>query len=242
MTTKSEAILEITGLCGSYGDYDVISDIDLYVKEGEVVALLGPNGAGKTTTLRAIMGLLRRRRGSIRIRGQETISWKAYQAARGYAAIVPEGRHLFLDQAIESNLELGAYHLRRDARRVRELKNAVYELFPVLRERRSELASSLSGGESQMLAVGRMLMSDPSVLLLDEPSFGLAPLAIDGLFRALSELRSQGRSIMLVEQRVDLALRLCDRLYVLYGGRIVREQRVGEVRNEGRDLIDEYLG
>jgi branched-chain amino acid transport system ATP-binding protein len=241
-TSGTAKALELSGLYARYGHYDVLHGIDLTVGEGEVVGLLGPNGAGKTTTLRAIMGLMRRRRGSIRIAGVETIGWPAHQAGRGYAALVPEGRRLFLDQSIQDNLELGAFHLRRDARRVRELMGSVYELFPVLRQRRNELASSLSGGEAQMVAIGRMLMSAPRVLLLDEPSFGLAPLAIEGLFRALEELRGQGRSILLVEQRVDLALQLCDRLYVLTGGDIVREETVSEIGNSGRDLIDSYLG
>jgi branched-chain amino acid transport system ATP-binding protein len=242
MTQSAGRVLDISGLYARYTHYDVLHGIDLTVNEGEVVGLLGPNAAGKTTTLRAIMGLMRRRRGSIRISGVETIGWPAHQAGRGYAALVPEGRRLFLDQSIQDNLELGAYHLRREPRRVRELMDSVYELFPVLAERRRELASSLSGGEAQMVAIGRMLMSAPRLLLLDEPSFGLAPLAIEGLFGALSELRSQGRSILLVEQRVDLALQLCDRLYVLSGGDIVREEKVSEIGNEGRDLIDAYLG
>ena len=235
-------VLEISGLYARYGHYDVLNGIDLTVREGEVVGLIGPNGAGKTTTLRAIMGLMRRRRGSIRIAGTETIGWQPHQAGRGYAALVPEGRRLFLDQSIQDNLELGALHLRRDTRQVRQLMESVYTLFPVLRQRRTELASSLSGGEAQMVSIGRMLMSAPRLLLLDEPSFGLAPLAIEGLFHALTELKSQNRSILLVEQRVDLALQLCDRLYVLSGGNIVREEAVSDIGNEGRDLIDAYLG
>jgi branched-chain amino acid transport system ATP-binding protein len=235
-------VLEISGLHARYGHYDVLQGIDLTVREGEVVGLLGPNGAGKTTTLRAIMGLMRRRRGSIRLAGQESIGWPAHQAGRGYAALVPEGRRLFLDQSIQDNLELGAFHLRHDQRQVRELMESVFGLFPVLRERRNALASSLSGGEAQMVSIGRMLMSAPRLLLLDEPSFGLAPLAIEGLFGALTALKEQGRSILLVEQRVDLALQLCDRLYVLSGGEIVREEAVSDIGNEGRDLIDAYLG
>jgi branched-chain amino acid transport system ATP-binding protein len=239
--TTSSA-LEISGLYARYGHYDVLNGIDLAVREGEVVGLLGPNGAGKTTTLRAIMGLMRRRRGSIRIAGVETIDWQPHQVGRGYASLVPEGRRLFLDQSIQDNLELGALHLRRDSSRVRELMEQVFELFPVLHQRRTALASSLSGGEAQMVSIGRMLMSAPRLLLLDEPSFGLAPLAIEGLFRALTELKNQGRSILLVEQRVDLALQLCDRLYVLSGGSIVRQEAVSDIGNEGRDLIDAYLG
>ena len=130
-------VLEISGLSARYGHYDVLKGIDLTVREGEVVGLLGPNGAGKTTTLRAIMGLMRRRRGSIRIAGQESIGWPSHQAGRGHAALVPEGRRLFLDQSIQDNLELGAFHLRHDQRQVRELMESVFGLFPVLRELRA---------------------------------------------------------------------------------------------------------
>jgi branched-chain amino acid transport system ATP-binding protein len=235
-------VLEISGLYARYGHYDVLNGVDLTVREGEVVGLLGPNGAGKTTTLRSIMGLMRRRRGSIRIAGEETIGWQPHQAGRGFAALVPEGRRLFVDQTIQDNLELGALHLRRDQRQVRELMEMVFGLFPVLRERRNALAGGLSGGEAQMVSISRMLMSAPRLLLLDEPSFGLAPLAIESLFTTLGQLKEQGRSILLVEQRVDLALQLCDRIYVLSGGSVVRELNVSDIGNGGRDLIDAYLG
>jgi branched-chain amino acid transport system ATP-binding protein len=212
------------------------------VAKGEAVALLGPNGAGKTTVLRSIMGLVKNRRGSIRVGGVELARMPAHRIARGHAALVPEGRRLFLNQSVDDNLLLGALHLRRDPKRVEQLLESVFKLFPVLRDYRSRPSSALSGGEQQMVAIGRMLMSDPNLLLLDEPSLGLAPMAIDGVAEALLELRRQGRSLLLVEQRVDLALRVCDRIYVLAGGEIALEDDAAAVDAEERSLINAYLG
>jgi branched-chain amino acid transport system ATP-binding protein len=234
--------LEITGLHAGYGRYDVIRDLSLHVGEGEAVGLLGPNGAGKTTVLRAIMGLVRHRRGGIAVRGTEISRMPTHRIAGGHASLVPEGRRLFLDQSIEDNLILGAFHLRRQQDKVRELLGSVYELFPILQERKDRPASALSGGQQQMVAIGRMLMSDPDVLLLDEPSLGLAPLAIDDVAAALTVLRQRGRSILLVEQRVDLALRVCDRVYVLAGGEVALERTADALGEDGRELIDAYLG
>jgi branched-chain amino acid transport system ATP-binding protein len=234
--------LEIVSLHAGYGRYDVVRDVSLHVARGEAVALLGPNGAGKTTILRSVMGLVKHRRGSIRIAGEDVTSLPARKMGSGRAGLVPEGRRLFVDQAIEDNLILGAFHLRRRPERVRELLESVYDLFPVLREARSRPAATLSGGQQQMVAIGRMMMSDPRVMLLDEPSLGLAPIAIDEVVTALTALRDQGRSILLVEQRVDLALRMCDRLYVLAGGEVTLEERADAVGRDDRVLIDAYLG
>jgi branched-chain amino acid transport system ATP-binding protein len=234
--------LEIASLHAGYGRYDVLRNLDLHIADGEAVALLGPNGAGKTTVLRSIMGLVKHRRGSIRVAGEELIRMPAHRIGRGRAAIVPEGRRLFLDQSVEDNLLLGAIHLRRDGGRVRTLLDSVYDLFPMLRGMRSRPSAALSGGQQQMVAIGRMLMSDPKLLLLDEPSLGLAPLAIDSVAAALEKLRLQGRPLLLVEQRVDLALRVCDRVYVLASGEVALEERASEVHAEERSLISAYLG
>ena len=242
MSANGEHALEIASLHAGYGRYDVVRDLDLFVEEGEAVALLGPNGAGKTTVLRSIMGLVKHRRGSIRVMGEEIVRMRAHRIGRGLAAMVPEGRRLFLDQSVEDNLLLGALHLRRDSDRVRRLLDSVYALFPALSELRARPSAALSGGQQQMVAIGRMLMSDPKVLLLDEPSLGLAPLAIDGVAAALEELRRQGRSLLLVEQRVDLALRVCDRVYVLSSGKVALEERAADVHAEQRSLISAYLG
>lgn len=242
MTQTSPAVLAISGLRAGYGRYDVVRDVSLTVGHGEAVALLGANGAGKTTLLRAVMGLVKHRSGSILASGVETIGMPAHRIARGHAALVPEGRRLFGNQSVQDNLLLGALHLRRDQARVRALLDSVYELFPVLASYRNRGATELSGGEQQMVAIGRMMMSDPDVMLLDEPSLGLAPLAIETVAGALAELRRQGRSLLLVEQRVDLALQVCDRLYVLNGGQIAQETRSESVDPQGRALIDAYLG
>jgi branched-chain amino acid transport system ATP-binding protein/branched-chain amino acid transport system permease protein len=241
-TNNAEPALEITSLSAGYGRYDVVRDVGLTVGRGEAVALLGPNGAGKTTLLRAVMGMVKHRSGSVRAGGVELIAMPTHRIARGHAALVPEGRRLFLNQSVEDNLRLGGLRLRRDAGRTREMLDSVYELFPVLARYRSRPSSALSGGEQQMVAIGRMMMSDPQVMLLDEPSLGLAPLAIDAVAEALATLRERGRSLLLVEQRIDLALRVCDRLYVLTDGRVATEARAGEVDPERRSLLDAYLG
>jgi branched-chain amino acid transport system ATP-binding protein len=234
--------LEIRNLRAGYGRYDVLRDVDLHVSPGEAVGLLGPNGAGKTTLLRAVMGLVKHRTGAISVAGTDVLRLPAHKIARGHAALVPEGRRLFVDQPIEDNLILGAFHLRRDKDRVAGLLESVYALFPVLRDARRRAAGALSGGQQQMVAIGRMLMSDPKVLLLDEPSLGLAPTAIGEVAAALERLREQGRSILVVEQRVDLALRMCDRIYVLAGGEVALEEKALALGEDGRALIDAYLG
>lgn len=225
-----------------YGRFDVVREIGLKVGKGEAVALLGPNGAGKTTVLKAIMGLVKQRRGAIRVRGADVSSLPPHRIARGLAAIAPEGRRLFLEQSVEDNLVLGALHLRRDKRRVAALLASVYELFPVLSDYRRRPSSSLSGGEQQMVAIGRMLMSDPEVMLLDEPSIALSPVAVDIVVKALLELRKRGASLLLVEQRIDVAVRVCDRLYVMRHGEIVDEMTPETVRREGLSIINKYLG
>jgi branched-chain amino acid transport system ATP-binding protein len=234
--------LAVSALSAGYGRFDVVHDVSLDVAPGEAVALLGPNGAGKTTVVRSVMGMTRHRRGSVVVNGTELIGMATHQIGRGHAALVPEGRRLFGNQSVEDNLILGAFRLRRDSTRVAALLSSVYDLFPALYAYRARSSAALSGGEQQMVAIGRMMMSDPAVMLLDEPSLGLAPLVIEAIGQALSQLRERGRSLLLVEQRVDLALAVCDRLYVLSGGRVVRESRCADVDPAGRALIDAYLG
>jgi branched-chain amino acid transport system ATP-binding protein len=242
MNEPSTPILEISALSAGYGRFDVVHDIGLSVGKGEAVALLGPNGAGKTTVLRAIMGLVKQRRGLIRIGSTDVSNLATHRIARGLAAIAPEGRRLFLDQSVEDNLLLGALHLRRDRGRVEALLRSVYDLFPVLRSYRHRLSSFLSGGEQQMVAIGRMLMSDPEIMLLDEPSVALSPVAVDIVVKAMLELRNRGASILLVEQRIDVATRVCDRLYVMTHGEIVEEMTPEIVRSGGMTILNKYLG
>ncbi|WP_158803111.1 MULTISPECIES: ABC transporter ATP-binding protein [unclassified Acidisoma] len=242
MKTEPNQALRISSLFAGYGRFDVVRDISLRIEEGEAVALLGPNGAGKTTVLRAIMGLVKHRRGTIQVFGTEISALPTHRIASGYAAIAPEGRRLFLDQSVEDNLMLGALHLRRDKARVQALIESVYELFPVLLDYRRRRSAFLSGGEQQMVAIGRMLMSDPQVLLLDEPSVALSPVAVDIVVKALLELRKRGASLLLVEQRIDVAVRICDRLYIMTHGEIVDEMNPDTIGHEGIGMINKYLG
>lgn len=234
--------LEVEALYAGYGRFDVVRNVKLHVPKGQAIGLLGPNGAGKTTVLRAIIGLVKRRRGIVHIGDTDVSSFPTYRIARGYAGITPEGRRLFVDQSVEDNLILGALHWRKDQKRVRGLLESVYELFPVLREYRRRRSAYLSGGEQQMVAIGRMLMSDPEVLLLDEPSIGLSPVAVELVTAALVELRRRGASLLLVEQRIDVAVRVCDRLYILANGEIVDEMEPQAVEREGTEMISKYLG
>lgn len=238
----TDPVLQITNLSAGYGRFNVVHDITMHVNNGEAVALLGPNGAGKTSVLRSIMGLIKHRTGSIVVGGTDVSHLPAYKVARGHAALVPEGRRLFLNQSVEDNLRLGGMRHRRDATRVDSLMDSVFELFPIVERYRARPASALSGGEQQMVAIGRMMMNDPELMLLDEPSLGLAPLAIADMAQALVKLRAQGRSILLVEQRVDIALTVCDRIYMLSDGRIIDERVTADIGEDGRALIDAYLG
>jgi branched-chain amino acid transport system ATP-binding protein len=239
---SEQPTLEINALSAGYGRFDVVRDVALSVGEGEAVALLGLNGAGKTTVLRAIMGLVKQRRGLIRIGGTDVSALPTHRIARGLAAIAPEGRRLFLDQSVEDNLLLGALHLRHDKARTQTLLASVYNLFPVLKAYRQRLSSFLSGGEQQMVAIGRMLMSDPEIMLLDEPSVALSPVAVDIVVKAMLELRKRGASLLLVEQRTDVATRVCDRLYVMTHGEIVDEMKPETIRSGGMSILNKYLG
>jgi branched-chain amino acid transport system ATP-binding protein len=239
---NSTNALNVVDLSAGYGRFDVIHDVSMHIARGEAVGLLGPNGAGKTTVLRAIMGMIRQRRGSIIVEETDVSSMPVHRIARGHVALVPEGRRLFAEQSVEDNLRLGGLHLRKDKAKTEELLRSVYDLFPVVERYRSRPATAMSGGEQQMVAIGRMMMSDPDLMLLDEPSLGLAPLAISDMADALIALRERGQSILLVEQRVDLALQVCDRIYVLSGGRVVKESDAAAIDAQGRELIDAYLG
>lgn len=240
--TPHPLALEVSSLHAGYGRYDVLKGLSIQVNAGEAVALLGPNGAGKTTLLRSIMGLVPYRRGGIKVYGRDICALKAHKVARGPAALVPEGRRLFLDLSVEDNLRLGALRYRHDKQKVADLMENVFDLFPVVKRYRHRQACALSGGEQQMVAIGRMMMNDPEVMLLDEPSLGLAPLAVQDMARALVALREQGRSILLVEQRVDIALEVCERIYVLSDGQIKDEKLSQDVIGDQRTLVDAYLG
>lgn len=205
-----------------YGDVQVLNGPELSVEQGEIVALLGSNGAGKTTMIRTITGLLRPRRGTITFAGQRIDRLRAHAIVDLGIACVPEGRQLFPQMTIEENLLMGSYLRRTRASRARNL-DRVYSLFPRLAERKTQEAVTLSGGEQQMLAIGRALMSEPRMLILDEPSLGLAPVLVKEVFRTITGIRQQGVTVFLVEQNVQQSLKLADRAYVLESGRVVLE-------------------
>jgi len=215
-------VLEIRDLDAAYGDVRVLSGVTLAVGAGEIVALLGPNGAGKTTLLTTIAGLLRPRAGSIRWQGEDLTAVRPHLVVERGLALVPEGRRLFGSMTVEENLELGAFAARARHELAAGLER-VYALFPDLRGRRRQLVRSLSGGQQQMVAVGRALMAKPTLLMLDEPSLGIAPRLVASIFEALAEINRAGVGIFLVEQNVQAALTLAHRAYVLESGRIAAQ-------------------
>jgi len=216
-------MLKISGLSVAYGGLHALEDVSLEVAEGEFVTIVGPNGAGKTTLLRAISGAIRGAAGRLEFRSRDLTPLPAHQRAALGIAHVPEGRRIFSSLSVLENLELGSYRRAARAQRAEGLE-AVLALFPVLRERRQQLAGSLSGGEQQMVALGRGLMAQPDLLLLDEPSQGLGPRVVEQIFETIDRIRKSRRlTILLVEQRVVEALELCDRGYVLETGRVALE-------------------
>jgi branched-chain amino acid transport system ATP-binding protein len=215
-------MLEVEALHAFYGEAIALSGVNLRLDPGEIVCVVGPNGAGKSTLVNAIAGLHRATRGRIVMDGRDLARVAAHRVCEAGIAVVPEGRRLFPMMSVSENLELGAY--RKGARSAREERLAwVYELFPRLGERASQMAGSLSGGEQQMVAIGRALMASPRVLLMDEPSLGLAPVVVDEVFTTIGTINAAGVSVLLVEQNVERALRLATRGYLLSEGRVVLE-------------------
>jgi branched-chain amino acid transport system ATP-binding protein len=235
-----EAVLRLEGVCAGYGDVAVLRGVSLAVGAGELVALVGANGAGKTTTLRAISGLLPAGDGVIRFAGHRIDAWPPHRIVAHGLVQVPEGRKIFPSLSVRENLDLGAY-LTPDRARRRERREQVFSLFPVLDERQRQAAGTLSGGEQQMLAIGRSLMGGPRLLMLDEPSLGLAPRVVDRIFDVIGMINRQGVPVLLVEQNVQRSLAIADRAYVLDQGTVV-------LSGPGRDLVQReevrraYLG
>ena len=230
-------MLSVSTLCASYGAIRAVNGISFEVDAGAMVAILGANGAGKSTTLRSIAGLHRPVQGSIRLDGEEISTLPVHQVARKGLALVPEGRMIVAPLSVEENLRLSGYAKRGNQR---ELMTRVSDLFPRLKERRTQIAGLMSGGEQQMLAIGRALMTQPSVLVLDEPSMGLAPSIVDIVFQAVVTLHNQGQCILLVEQNAEIALSVCDYAYVMKRGTIVAQGTVKKLRADG-DVLDAYL-
>ncbi|MEI8393838.1 MAG: ABC transporter ATP-binding protein [Rhodospirillaceae bacterium] len=237
---STEPILSITDLQTGYGEVQVLWGISLAVRPGQVTTIIGANGAGKTTTLYATMGSVQPWSGSIRLKGEDVTTLPAHAKARRGLVLVPEGRQLFNNMTVDENLEMGAFSPRVRGN-IEHNRERVFDLFPRLRERRGQKAGTFSGGEQQMLAVGRGLMAEPEVLMIDELSLGLSPLMAQQLFQILKQLKRQGTTILLVEQNVHLALALSDYAYVLAEGRIFLEGPAKEVANNAQ-VKEAYLG
>ena len=233
-------MLKITDLKVSYGMIEAIKGISFEVNDGEIVTLIGANGAGKTTTMHAISGLLKPRAGSIELDGQELTKLAPHKIVSMGLAQVPEGRRVFAQQTVEENLTLGAY-TRKDKPGIAADMEEVFALFPRLKERRRQMAGTLSGGEQQMLAMGRALMAKPSILLMDEPSMGLSPLLVSEIFHIIEEINNKGTTILLVEQNAKRALAIADRAYVLETGLITLAGTGEELANDER-VKKAYLG
>jgi branched-chain amino acid transport system ATP-binding protein len=231
--------LLIERLSAGYGALEIIRDINMRVPQGKLTVMVGPNGAGKTTLMRALSGILPLAQGNVTLDGRSITDLNVSKRVSSGLALVPEGRHLFAQMTVEENLELGGYLL--DAGERRTLMAQVLAMFPRLAERRQQLAGTMSGGEQQMVAVGRALMSKPCYMLLDEPSLGLAPKMVTELFRILKEICAQGTGVLLVEQNVRQALSVCDHAYILEQGKVVAEGPGQELLQGGR-IRKSYLG
>ena len=233
-------MLTLSAVSAGYASVPAISDISIAVGEGEAVGLLGANGAGKSTTLRAISGLVRPTSGTITFLGRSINALAAYKVTELGIAHVPEGRQVFPELTVKENLEIGAYIPSAKAARARTLE-LVFNIFPILAERRRQFAGTLSGGEQQMLAVGRGLMLQPRLLMLDEPSLGLAPVVTDATFQKIQEIHAMGTAILLVEQNVSRALTLVQRAYVLESGKVIMQGTSAELANN-KQVQTAYLG
>ena len=232
-------ILDVKDINVFYGAIHAIKDISFYVDEGEIVTLIGANGAGKSTTLNTISGLLRSKTGDIEFLGSSIAKTAPNKIVSQGLVMVPEGRRIFLGLTVEENLEMGAY--TRPKAEIKESLEKVYELFPRLKERRAQIGGTLSGGEQQMLAMGRSLMAKPKLIMLDEPSMGLAPLLVDLIFEIIADLHKGGATILLVEQNAQAALSIADRAYVLETGNIVKTGKGSELISDP-DIKKAYLG
>lgn len=234
------ALLEVKDINVYYGVIQALKGISLEVNEGEIVALIGANGAGKSTTMQSIMGLIHPKSGEIYYNGERIDKISTHQIVKMGMTEVPEGRHIFQELTVMENIMLGAYTVKDREEKKKDLDN-VFRLFPRLLERKNQVAGTLSGGEQQMLAISRALMSKPKLLLLDEPSMGLSPILVDEVFDVIKEIHKQGTTILLVEQNAEKALRIADKAYVLETGKITLSGSGKELRNNDL-VIKAYLG
>jgi branched-chain amino acid transport system ATP-binding protein len=228
-----ETLLKVSHIDALHGSFQALWDVSLSVKPGEIVAIIGANGSGKSTLLDTISGLMHPAKGYIEFEGKNISAFESYQIVGLGISQVPEGRRIFPDLSVLENLIIGSYNWKARSEREQNLQK-VYHLFPILKERRTQLGKTLSGGEQQMLALGRGLMSDPKLILLDEISLGLAPLIVNELYRVLKEIRAKGITILFVEQNVRRSLIEAERAYILEAGRVVLNGKVMELREEDR--------
>jgi branched-chain amino acid transport system ATP-binding protein len=234
------AMLEVQDIHAYYGNIQALNGISLTVEEGEIVTLIGANGAGKTSTLRTISGLLPPRKGKITLEGEDLSKYKAHEIVYKKVAMVPEGRGIFARLTVAENLDMGAFS-RDDKDGIEEDRERVYELFPRMKERITQVAGTLSGGEQQMLATGRALMTHPRLLLMDEPSMGLAPVLVESIFETIQEINKEGTTILLVEQNATMALSVADRGYVVQTGEIVLHDTAANLQQN--EMVQKaYLG
>lgn len=234
------AMLEVSDVHTYYGNIHALKGISLEVNQGEIVTLIGANGAGKTTTLRTISGLLKPRQGHVKLNGEDLAKYAAHDLVFKGVAMVPEGRGVFSQLSVEENLEMGAFS-RNDRSGVNKDKDYIFTLFPRLKERRGQVAGTLSGGEQQMLATGRALMAKPKVLLMDEPSMGLAPILVESIFKTIQDINSEGTTVLLVEQNALMALSIAHRGYVLQTGQIVLQDTAAKLAKN--EMVQKaYLG
>jgi branched-chain amino acid transport system ATP-binding protein len=234
------AYLEINQIHSYYGNIHALKGISLTVEKGEIVTLIGGNGAGKTTTLRTICGLIQPRQGNVRLNGEELTDFKAHEIVSKGISMVPEGRGIFPRLTVEENLDLGAY-IHSNKEQIAASLEQVFGLFPRLKERRRQVAGTLSGGEQQMLSIGRALMAKPNIMLLDEPSMGLAPILVESIFDTLKQINSEGVTVLLVEQNALMALSIANRGYVLQTGEIVLEDTAANLQ-ANEQVQKAYLG
>lgn len=233
-------MLKVSGIDVYYGAIHAIHDVSFEVNDGEIVTLIGANGAGKTTILHTISGLIKPKKGAISFLEHDLLSMEAHNIIKNGLAHVPEGRRIFADMTVQENLDMGAY-IRKDKDLIGQDVDMVYKKFPRLYERRRQRAGTLSGGEQQMLAIGRALMSQPKMLLLDEPSMGLSPILVKEIFETIKEVNASGVTILLVEQNAKMALSIADRAYVLETGRIVKDGNAHDLM-EDEAVKKAYLG
>lgn len=234
-------MLEVKNLNVFYGNIHAVKDISLHVEQGEIVSLIGANGAGKTTTLQTISGLLRPKSGQVLFEDKDITKLAAHNILKAGIAQVPEGRRIFAHLTVKENLQMGSFAIKDSPEKLKAERKAVYDRFPRLRERKTQLAGTLSGGEQQMLAIGRALMSRPKIMLLDEPSMGLSPILVKEIFSIIKDLNQSGVTVLLVEQNARMALSISHRAYVLETGKIAAEGKAEDLMNN--EVIKKaYLG